>query len=278
MVHLWGNPARMDEIMEIARRHKLVVIEDCSHAHGAEYKGKKVGTIGDIGCFSLQGSKPMAAGEGGVFITNNPEYYDRALALGHHGRLFKDLVGKEYRKYGRAGFGLKYRAHPLAVAIANVQLKHLDETNRIRKENFDYLSSGLERIKGIEIPTTVPGATRHGHYEYRVIYHREQLNGIPRERFIEALQAEGVRVDAERYNLLHLNPLFQGTNIYGKGCPYDCPHVKRKVTYKKGDFPISEEIYSKLLALPSFAHSCQKLLQQYITAFEKVTANIDQLS
>ncbi|MEG2571266.1 MAG: DegT/DnrJ/EryC1/StrS family aminotransferase, partial [Clostridia bacterium] len=87
VVHVWGNPADMDAIMAIAKKHNLKVVEDCSHAHGSTYKGKKVGTIGDVGCFSMQGSKLLVAGEGGIFVTNTKEYYERALALGSYDRL-----------------------------------------------------------------------------------------------------------------------------------------------------------------------------------------------
>ena len=126
VVHLGGMPAEMDTIMEIAKRHNIFVVEDCSHAHGATYKGKKVGTIGDVGCFSMQGGKLLPSGEGGVMITDNLEYYERAICLGHYERI-RDLPEEKYRKYAKTCFGYKYRIAPISAAIARVQLRHLDE-------------------------------------------------------------------------------------------------------------------------------------------------------
>ena len=145
----------MNEIKEIARRHNLAVIEDCSHAHGALYKGRKVGTIGDIGCFSFQASKLMTAIEGGVLVTDKEEYYERACVLGHYERIPK-LKSPHYRKYynpekvqAPTCFGFKYRMHPIAAAIARVQLKHIDEWNRVRRRNLAYLTERLTADRGV---------------------------------------------------------------------------------------------------------------------------------
>ena len=147
VVHMWGNIADMDGVMEIARRHNLKVVEDCSHAHGGTWRGKQVGTIGDVGCFSMQGSKILVAGEGGVLITNDPKVYDRALLLGHFGRIDRDAVDESDRAYS-TGFGVKYRAHPLGAAIALGELAHLDEVNALRKQNFEYLIGWPARPAG----------------------------------------------------------------------------------------------------------------------------------
>lgn len=275
VVHLWGMPAEIDEIMAIAKEHDIAVIEDASHAHGAVYKGKKVGTIGDIGCFSLQTSKLMIGGEGGILITNDTEYYERAVSLAHYERISK-LPTERYRRYAHTGFGWKYRINPLAAAIARVQLKYLDERNKKREDNIEYLSSGLRKVRGIH-PFETPPYVSRTHYGHRVRYSQEELDGVPRERFAEALQAEGVKVRGERYPLLHLQPIFQERNLYGKGCPFDCSHTKRKVVYKQGDLPVTERSQQNLLALPTFPQAQKGLLDQYITAFEKVTENVDQL-
>src|SRR5579871_6037641 len=171
VVHLWGNIAQMDEIMAIAQHHNLAVVEDCSHAHGGTYKGRKVGTIGNIGCFSLQGGKVVVAGEGGVLITDTSEYFDRALVLGHYGRIHQ-VADEAYRSYfaGFNGLGHKYRPHPLAVAIANAQWPRLDEINRQRKENYEYLMAGLGRVPGVELTETVEGAQRGGYFGTQVLY------------------------------------------------------------------------------------------------------------
>ena len=109
------------------------------------------------------------------------------------------------------------------------------------------------------------------------MYEPEELQGVSRENFIKALQAEGVKIDTERYPLLHLEPLFQERNLYGKGCPWSCLYAKQKVTYQKGDLPVSEKIHSRLMSLPPFTLPCRELLDQYIKAFKKVTENLHQL-
>ena len=276
VVHLCGLPCAMDEIMDIAQKYNIKVIEDAAHAHGAEYKDKKIGTIGDIGCFSFQATKLLPAIEGGLLITDNREYYERAVALGHYERLPGLPEDSRYRKFSHTCFGYKYRIHPLAAAIIRVQLKHLDERNKQRNENHEYLDSALRKIKGIETIKSPPDVKRT-YYCYRIKYKSEQLGGLEREKFIAALQAEGVEVTTERYELLHLQPIFQEADMWGKGCPWSCQHVKRKVIYSQGDLPVTEKLHQELLALPTFPQAKKDLLDQYINAFEKVVENVDKV-
>lgn len=290
LIHTYGHPAEMDEIMDIAREHDIPVIEDCSHAHGNEYKGRKLGTIGDIGCFSMQHSKLLPAIEGGFLITNNEEYYERAVLLGHYERIPK-LTSKRAEKYkelakgirgviGLSGvcFGYKYRINPLAAALARVGLKHLDERNEIRRRNMDYISKGLLEIEGIEPPYVAPYA-KVAWLIYLVRYYKEKLKGVPKEKFIEALKAEGVRVsNFEGYRPLHLTKLFHIRDIYGKGCPWLCKHVEQIPTYSEGQLPVTEYINKILFNLSVIPNKCPKeLLDQYIEAFHKVVKHIDEL-
>ena len=276
VVHVWGNVADMDAIMEIAAEHNLIIIEDCSHAHGAEYKGKKVGTIGHIGCFSLQGGKAVSAGEGGAIITNDTELYERILICGHQGRVARDRVTDKYAFLGYMGLGWKYRAHPLAMAIAKCQLAKLDKLNEYRKSSFAYLDDALAQIPGIEVPSVYPGVKRGGYFESRWILHPEVV-GISRDRFVEALQAEGVPCDVDRYDLEHLEPIYQ-YDFYGHGCPFHCPHVDQIRTYKKGDLPVTEDVHSRLIAMRAYTDPADGLLDMFIEAFRKVAANADQLA
>jgi len=276
IVHLCGLPCAIDEIMDIAQKYNIKVIEDAAHAHGAEYKGKKIGTIGDIGCFSFQATKLLPAIEGGLLITDNREYYERAVTLGHYERLPGLPEDSIYRKFSHTCFGYKYRIHPLAAAIIRVQLKYLDERNKLRNENHEYLDSELGKIKGVETIKTPPDVKRT-YYCYRIKYKSEQLEGLEREKFIAALQAEGVEVTTERYELLHLQPIFQEADMWGKGCPWNCQHVKRKVTYNQGDLPVTEKLHQELLALPTFPQAEKDLLDQYINAFKKVVENVDEV-
>ena len=275
VVHLCGMPCAMEEIMNIARRYNLKVIEDFAHAHGAEYRGKKIGTIGDIGCSSFQATKLLPAIEGGILITDNQEYYERAVALGHYERIPTLPAESKYRKFHPTGYGYKYRMHPLSSAIARVQFKHLENRNTPRTKNLDYLNSELGKIRGIEIIKT-PTDVKRAYYCYRVKYNSEQLEGLERNKFIAALQAEGVEGTTERYVLLHIQPIFQERNMWGEGCPWSCPSVKNHITYKRGDLPSSEQAIEEVLVLPTFPQANKKLLDQYIQAFKKVTEHIEE--
>ena len=280
VVHIWGYPADMDAIMQIARRHNIKVIEDASHAHGATYKGRKVGTIGDIGCYSLQASKMIVGGEAGIAITNNPEYFDRMLALSHFGgRIQKDQITGKYIDYAYTGLGPKYRVHPLAATIANLQFKHLDEWISLRKTNLDYLSEGLRGLGAIEPFSIAPDCSRGAYYGYRVTYHPELINNLPASRFIQALQAEGVDANPERYKLLHRQSLYQGASHYEQVTGYKWPYAHiREIQYQDSDFPVAVSIHPNLISLPTFTLPCRELIDQYIMAFKKVIEGAGQLA
>ena len=277
VTHLWGNPVAMDAVMAVARQHHLGVLEDCSHAHGASYKGKRIGALGDVGAFSLQGSKAMVAGEGGAVLTDDPRIHDRMLVLGHPGRIKDGLIEDEFRGCD-AGFGFKYRAHPLAMAIANVQLQRLEETNQQRRRCWEYLTAGLCGMPGIEVPAEHDGAVRGGFYGTRLIYHPEQLGDLPVQTFIAALRAEGLQVDPDGFPLLHLSRIFrERINFAGKGYPFDGPDVKRAVPYGPGTLPITEALHGRLLMLPTFTFAGAEILDRYLAAFRKVAEQAEHL-
>jgi len=277
VVHLWGNIANMDAIMAIALEHNLVVIEDCSHAHGGEYGGKKVGSIGDIGCFSFQGTKAIVGGEAGFIVTDNVEYYERILILGHYGRIERDLITDKYRFLIPMGIGYKFRAHPLAMGIAKVQMDRLNEINRRREAVFRILDEGLSAIPCIKVLSVNPKTKRGGFYGYRVIYHQEKLDGISRSLFLKALQAEGVPATECRYPILHTHPLYNGYNFFGPNCPYGPLDAFERQRYGWGSMPVSEKVYENLIALPVYTDPPDGLLKQIIKAFEKVAENKREL-
>lgn len=283
VVHVYGAVAPMDEIMKIARRKGLAVIEDCSHAHGALYKGRKVGTIGDIGCFSLQGSKLMTAIEGGILVTDKEEYYERACLLGHYERIPK-LKSPQYRKYcapekdeAPTCFGFKYRIHPLAVAIARVQLRHLDEWNQVRRRNNIYLTEKLGALsRGFEPPYEAPD-TQRTWLNYICQYYQDKMKGVPRNRFIEALTAEGLPATGGRagYLPIYWNPLYEERNMWDKGYPFDAPYVSRKVTYQRGICPQAEAYWQRTVGLPLLHWEVsQELLDEIVEAVAKVIRNL----
>jgi len=279
VVHVFGYVANMDAIMEVANEHDLIVVEDCSHAHGAEWDGRKVGTIGHIGCFSLQASKPIIAGEGGAIITDDTEFYERILILGHYGRIARDLITDKYKHLGNMGIGWKYRAHPLAVGIAKVQLARLNELNEKRGKIAQYWDEEFSKLPGIEPVYTYPKAKRGGYLGYLLIYHAEKLGELPQEKFMAALQAEGVSATEGFYKGdLHLQSLFNGFNFYGdRGCPFGCPHIDKVRKYEKGSLPVSESIGPKVFSLPVFTEPTNGLVEQYVDAFRKVVENIGEI-
>jgi dTDP-4-amino-4,6-dideoxygalactose transaminase len=287
VVHLYGHPADMDPIMEVARERGIAVIEDCSHAHGAEYKGRKVGTIGDIGCFSMQASKLLPAIEGGVLVTNNEEYYERAVLLGHYERV-PSLKNERYRKLAQGikgaiglsgvSFGYKYRIHPVAAAIARVQLKRLDERLEVRRRNMEYISKGLSELEAVEPPYVSPHV-KLAWYMYLPRYHRERARNVPKSLFVEALRAEGVRAKEEGgYRPFHTTNFMQLRDLYGRGCPWRCPHVEKVPEYALESLPVTESIPEKLFSLAVLKNPAPKgFMDSYIEAFHKVERNTDQL-
>ena len=157
-VHLYGQPADMDGILEIAQKYNLKVIEDAAQAHGAVYKGKKIGSIGDFGCFSFYPTKNMTTGEGGMVTTNDEEYAEKAGMVRAHG---------ESKRYEQSLLGYNYRMTDIAASIGLVQLKHIDEFNKIRNENAKYLSEGLADVEGITTPVVADNVT-HVFHQYTI--------------------------------------------------------------------------------------------------------------
>lgn len=268
LVHVWGNPCDMDAVMAIARKHRLAVIEDASHAHGATYKGKKVGTIGDIGCFSLQASKLLPAGEGGILVTDNREYYERAVALGQYDRIADLPEDSPYRRYVLTGMGHKYRPHPLAIAIADAHLDDLDERNAIRNRNAQALEAAIADLGFLVPQKQYDGAQREYAYHY-MRFDNQKFAGISTFTLLKALAAEGVICGYCGYGRLHNAPLFAQGGAYG-----DCGPHKEAVS-----LPVTEHLAdATLMIAPRFENDCPELIAQYAAAFHKVAENRDALA
>ena len=235
VVHVWGTPADMDAIMDVAKRHNLKVVEDCSHAHGAIYKGKKVGSIGDVGCFSMQESKTLPAGEAGMLVTNDKTYFERACAVGHYERLGR-LENSEYSQFSLTGLGYKHRVHPIAIGIADANLDHLDELNAIRSKYGKMLEDGIADLDFIVPQKVGEGLERNFAYHY-VRYIPEKFGNVALTTFLTAIAKEGVVCGSCGYGKLHTAPVFtnkeQGEELtlFNPSkyfhCDYDLP-VTRK--------------------------------------------------
>jgi L-glutamine:2-deoxy-scyllo-inosose/3-amino-2,3-dideoxy-scyllo-inosose aminotransferase len=201
-VHLYGSFADMDEILRIAKKHNLYVIEDCAHKHGGEWKGWKAGTIGDIGSFSLQLSKHLTAGEGGILTTNSFELFERLDALRNCGRRpepanFSEINKGEGQYFDQGNFlqSGNYRITEFQAAILVEGLKRLPGQNLIRDENAVYLNSVIRKIPGIVPIRRDKRETREAYYNFSFRYIKDEFRGLPVKKFRAALSAElGIEV------------------------------------------------------------------------------------
>jgi dTDP-4-amino-4,6-dideoxygalactose transaminase len=222
-VHLYGQPAHMDPILEIARRHDLIVIEDAAQAHGAQYKGRRAGSLGEMGCFSFYPGKNLGAyGEGGAVITNNAERADiirRLRDWGQSRRYFHDIRG------------FNYRMESLQAAILLVKLRHLEGWTEARRSNAKLYREALAGAD-IELPAEMPHS-RH-------VYHIFAIRTSARDQMMRELSNSGVQVGIHYPIPVHLQ------EAYANG------------KYKEGDYPVAEEIANTALSLPMFAEMTRK--------------------
>ena len=274
-VHLLGHPAEMDSIMRIAKEHDLTVMEDCAQSPGAKYKGKLVGTIGDLSVFSFQETKNMMTGEGGMVITNDLLLAERCRMVRNHGEAV--IEGKS-RSYISNIIGWNYRMTEIEAAIGIEQLKQLNKFNEIRIRNSKFLSKKLSKIKGINIPHEAPNIL-HVYHVYGMRYNEEEM-GISREIFVNALHAEGIPFGTGYPHPLYENPLFKEQIAYGdKGCPFTCKFYKGKVSYESGICPVAEDLcYKRALWLFNIRPpTTLKDMQGVVDAFIKIVENVDPL-
>jgi dTDP-4-amino-4,6-dideoxygalactose transaminase len=255
-VHLWGNPAKLDTLREITKRRGVALIEDCSHAHGAQYDGRSVGSWGDVGCFSLHASKPVAGGEAGVAVTDDPVMHDRMVLLGHVGRArsghWTHGIGVDKDDLGVTDLGVKYRPHAFAVHLARSQLRRLPSENARRRMLWTTICEQLATSRTLKTPNSYPLAERGGFYRF-VVRH---VGDADTTALVEAAKRSGLPVEIEPYaqHLLHQSPLFAKLDRtrLGGGCfdptrpATDTPH---QVT-----LPSSEAIRDKLVSFDQLSY------------------------
>ncbi len=227
-VHFAGQSCNMDAIMDIAKRHNLKVIEDAAHAHGGEYKGKKLGSIGDAGCFSFQSSKNLTSGEGGIITTDDEGLYHMMNSLRNVGRV------KGGQWYEHHNLGCNYRMTQLQAALLSNQLKRLAEQTQRRNDNGLYLNSLLEKIDGIAPLTRGHGETLHTYHIYIFKYDQTKFNNLPKRQFAEMLSAEGVPSFMGYPQPLYKQPLFQKKNFM-------CYAIPEEVDYTRVCCPVTEK-------------------------------------
>ena len=278
VVHVWGNPADMDHIMYIANQNNVPVVEDCSHAHGAVYNGKAVGTFGAVGCFSLNSGKAVDGGEAGVAVTDDPELFDRMLLLGHFGRIQNGQAAGTF-DVGDMSLGTKYRPHSLAIHLANSSLKRLHQLNERCEKSWGWLCEEIEGLVGIRPQMTFLGAVRGGYMSFVFVYEGQELGGPSREEFVQAVRAEGAPLSVDRYSqvnytygLLHQAPIFNGFD------PHALSEARtaliRKLRSPSEALPVSERLAGQLISFPRFDQESEAYVRSCGRALRKVVSSL----
>jgi len=267
----------MDRFVEIVRRHNLALIEDCSHAHGALYRNRAVGSWGDVGCFSLQGPKAVSGGEGGIAVTDNPVLFDRMLALGHYGRL---KAGQAQNTFDTdyLSLGVKYRPHLYGILLATGSLSRLPELNRRRQRNYDILCEELADCEAVQPIKTTPEAVRGGFLEFIVRYTPEGAGNWKSSEFLQAAQAEGVPISKERYarlgkskRMLSETPIFTTLDSSELGGYLEASRAPDH-SQTQNDLPVVRSLAGRLLTLPPFTKVSERFVRECAAALRKVAA------
>ncbi len=248
-VHLWGNVCDMDSLTSVSADTGIPILEDCSHAHGATWNGRPVGTIGRAGAWSLQGTKAVSAGEGGVLATNDVEVFERACLAGQVNRIGGlDLTTERYADLQPLGLGMKFRAHPLGIGIAQIQLRKLVQLNSRRKAYVESLEAAIKSIPGIKPLKVYKQAERGGYYAFPVIHEPAHHHGMDTSFLLDCIRQQGLAVSTSPYGLLHGLKIFsEGFDLFTRNRGPLCGDYKG---YREGDFPVTEEVFKRLIFLP----------------------------
>lgn len=236
-VHLNGVAADMDAVLAIAQKHDLIVIEDCAQAHGCRYKGKKVGSFGDMAEFSINQWKHLSAADGGLLNTNDEELKDKAQMV----RTFGEAIHKgTTRQYNSYTMGWMYRTTDFVAAFARSQLTRLDEMNAKRIDNCRRLDAALKKIKGIRLQKVTQGSDQMYWFYVTWISPEDLGVNISPAKFRVAVQAallaEGVNAGLWQTRPVPRQQIFLDQVGYGKGCPWTCRHYKGKVKYSEEEY------------------------------------------
>ncbi len=242
-VHLGMRFADMDEILRIAKKHNLKVIEDCAHAHGGMWKGQGAGSMGDLGTFSFQSSKLITSGEGGAVITNNLEYMEIVQSYINAGRA--SLTDQFHHRI----VGFNYRLGEFQAAVLGPQIDRLPQHAAVREKTMKHFEARLKGIKGIGLLKPEPRITRLAPYGYVFKYYAKEVKDIPRSAFVAALQLEGIPCDGLFYEPVYKSSLFPVKSAdfpalsWGREKPldlrnmYSCPEADRAAYHEAVWFP-----------------------------------------
>jgi dTDP-4-amino-4,6-dideoxygalactose transaminase len=272
-VHFGGQPVDMDRLLAIAKKHNLKVIEDAAHAHGSEWRGQKVGALGTAGSFSFQLAKNMTAGEGGIVLTNDFDIAELCESYLWSGR----QKGRPWYEFHRLGWN--YRITEFQAALLLVQLKRLEAQNARRMDNARYLSELLSEIDGLTPPRWDDRATKHSWHIYMSRYDPRRFDNVPRARFLEALNAEGIPCFTGYTFPLYANPMFVNKEFLGHGAPVSPIYQDIDFTAYREKCPVTERAcYEESIWLEHrLLLGTHKDMDDIAAGFRKVKENLAEL-
>lgn len=264
VVHNGGYPADMDRIHAIAQRHGITVVEDAAHAHGSEWRGKRVGALSGLGTFSFQAFKALTAGEGGMVVTNDQELAEKAFSYHNIGR----IAGRPFYEFHRLASNLRMTEWQAAILLA--QLSRFDEQVETRERNATYLAQGLAEIEGVAPIARDARVTRWSFYYWNFHYDQAAFDGLPRDRFLEAVRAEGAPINVGAHGRpIYRNPIFE-TMDHIAGVPVD---------FREVECPTAEHLFADVaLSLPHAVFLGEQAeMDLILDAIRKVRARMDEL-
>jgi dTDP-4-amino-4,6-dideoxygalactose transaminase len=263
-VHFGGHACEMDKIISVAKRHDIDVIEDACHAHGAEYKGIKLGSIGDAGCFSFQSSKNLTCGEGGIVVTNNDALFEMIKSLHNCGRK------TEREWYEHFNLGCNYRMTQFQAAILLCQLERLEEQTVRRNENGLYLNELLKEVDGITPLRSGSEITLHSYHLYPFRYDKTKFQNLHKSKFALLLAAEGVPCFMGYPEPIYRQPVFQEKNFLSYVMPENvnysdihCPECE-KACYEEGMWISQNALLGTKTDMKSFVTAIKKIQNERV--------------
>lgn len=276
-VHILGLPADMGRILQIARKHNLVVIEDACQAHLAEINHQKVGTLGDAGCFSFQNSKNLAIGEGGAIVSNNHQFMDKCYSYHNYGNPYGTVVGAIGAGTIMAGNKLRLTEYQAAIGLA--QLKRLEGQANTRSENAEYLKSRIKEIPGIIPYKLYSNVTRAAFHLFPFRYDKGAFKGLPREIFLKALAAEGIPCSsgyAPLNKMPYLSNAFQSKN-YQKMYPTHMLNIDNYL--EQNDCPVNDRLCNEeaVWFVQSMLLGNKSDMNDIVAAIEKIYHHADEI-
>ncbi len=264
-MHSWGMPCEMDQIMDFAKKHGLLVLEDAAQAHGASMQGKALGTWGEIGIWSFQASKPLPMIEGGMGAYRKRKYYERAAAFGHYKAPPTFPTGSTNRKYEGTGFGQKYRMHPFGAVVGLKQLEALDQRSALVEKQVRSLNDRLLALPGLSEPRIRPDQKR-AYYSANMLFLDSAKAGFSRDQLLKALKAEGVRAHSWDYPEQHKFAIYSESKWW-----HHPPAVPKSLAG-------CEQVNSSHIFIALHYEEVPDLLDQYVAAFEKIWANREKVA